>query len=892
MAIDSPTINSGTTKVTGNPAGYNSGLADGLPYNSPADAIAAGDYMTYYLAAMSRQGNKAPSTYAPASTINEQAQTIPEITAAEGAVIPEVYGIARVAARVATAVVYNKELYLLCVWCGGPVDSVVKVMNGETVVDVAKVHSYTGDNTQNPDAWLTAAIPGYADNLRGICYSVVKFTATEAVNTRLIAEIKGRNDVYDPRIPGNAWTDNPSLCLAHVIDTYTPVTPYWASVTTCANENDALVTGAKRRTIGLSLENAATVDSVIDTMREYAGCFVHWSDTATLVPNRPRAVDHTFAATNILGIDIRKRGMNSLPNRVTVQYTDTSATDWKQAQATVSNVVAGAELREQVITLNGYKSHPMAVRQATERLNYYRLCDLQVTLEVFDNGLIVTRGDVISVTHPLGLTNKWLRVLDAVAISPGRWSLETEEYSAGVFSDDVTSKDAYSDTDLPAPAAPAPATSLVLTEVGYRLQIGKYATRLRIAWTASPDAFLLHYRVTVTQASAIVFQADVGGGAVSIETSPLQELQTYDVTVVAVNTFGDSTALIGSKYMLGKTTVPSGAGMVLNGFEVGGEVRLAWTPDTSDYDIERYELRYSSTAGSWESASLIDITDALTHSTKNIPPGTWRFYVKSLDSVRTPAYPNGQYSTASSYKDIVVTSDDRAFQVGAHVCTEGSTTYLHKTVEERGGPDVYYSNGADTWDAMFPNAMSTYTGALLSYQSAQGTSEFLSDEWDTTSGASNKTGDWLASSLNVTDLSGTATEQLGLKAHDAGAYTYGELSQKDSARWARVRVQSTGLFKLTMSPTIALSTVVREERGSDTSSSTTYKRINLTNEYSAARSIQVTPLFAGSAAAVVPAVDNVVIGIGVQNSFDVYIFDAANPATKLERNFSYLFSGV
>jgi len=816
-------------------------------------------------------------TVAAAATVNAQARQIKQVIAGEGEPIPEVYGTARVAARLPTPVVYNGALYLLCVWCGGPVQSIARVFRGDQEIPAGDRHDYTGTPSQTADSWLVAAISGYADDLEGICYSVIRFTSSDAINSRLIAEIQGRNDIYDPRGPSTGYSDNPALCLAHAIDTYSPSTLDWSTVEDCADACDELVTGAKRRTIGLSLEVPTSINQVVELLREYAGCFVQWCEPVKLAPNRPRATDHTLTAANIRGIEISKRGMDQLPNRVTVRYTDTSATEWRRAEATVSDIAAGAETRPQILDMPGFQSHAMATRQAAERLNYYRLCDLDVVIDAFDDALAVAVGDVLDVTHPLGLANKTLRVLDPVALEPGRWRLMAEEYSADMYSDDVSSKPGFTDTNLPTPATPADPSGLALTEVNYRLQNGSYASRIRIQWTDSAGPYLTAHRVLVTNAGAVVFSADLNGGVV--DTGPLQELVTYWVSITAVGPFGESAAITASLAIVGKYAIPSGP-TLLNGSEVGGEVRLWWPADTSDYDIQRYEVRYGLTSDAWDDMTVIDRTDSLTLATRNIPPGDWRFALKSIDSV-------GQESSGYATKDITVTLDDKAFQVGAHDATTASTTYLHETVEERGGPTVYYSDGNDTWNSLFASAMSTYTGALLSYQSAQGTSEWLGDEWDVT-GADN-TGDWLAE-LDVQDLSGTASQQLGIKP-DAGSYTYGNLSQKATGRYGRARVQSTGIFRLEMSPRISLNSILREERGEDTSSAAGAKTITLSGTYQAARSIQVTPRFAGSVSAVIPIVDNVVVGAGT-NSFDVHIFDAASPATRVAKGFTWTFEGV
>lgn len=874
---DSPTLGGSTVTASKTVAEIRERMMYGGMTQAEFIASPAGQYRESLLS----------KPFAPASTVNNQAVSIPQLIAAEGEVIPEIFGTARVAARLATATVYNGELYMLVVWCGGPVAGVVKVLNGDTEIPGARMHHHLGGAPEAADSWMVAAISGYADTLDGICYSVIKFGQSDQINPRLIAEIQGHNDIYDPRgTPSTGYSDNPSLCLAYIIDNYTTSTVNWTSVGVCADANDEVLAGAKRRVIGLALETASSIKDVEALFREYSGCFVQWSEPVNLIPNRPRAVDHTFGANKIKSISLKKRGMDALPNRVTVRYTDTSAAEWKQAQATVSDVVAGAEIRAQIVDEPGIKNHAQATRQATERLNYYRLIDLDANIDVFDEGLKVVAGDVISVTHPYGLSNKELRVLSAVATDAGRWKLTTEEYNSLLFSNAVVSKGSASDTNLPMPGVPSAPTALVLAEVVYLLQAKTYGSKLRISWTASTDPYVTEYRISVTLSSAVIYETTVDSTRVTVDTPAVKEAETYTIAVYAVSPYGKSTGLSSTKQVLGKYAQPTGTGMVLSGLEVGGEVRLSWTPDTSDFDIQSYELRYGVTGGSWDTATFIDRIDAFGKVTKNIPPGTWRFYVKSYDSV-------GQYSTNSSYKDIVVTLDDNGMLVGSHTSTELSYTNMFKSKIERDGPDVYVSTSAQTWNTIFSSASAfntAYPNVCLSYQTPAGNSEWISDEWDAVQVAENRTGDWVAGDIILTDLTNTATQQMALKVTGGAFGAYGNLSQKASARYAKIRLQSAGLFRFQMAPTIQLNAVVREERGDATSSDTTYVRITLANSYALAQSIAITPVFTTGTKAVSCVVDNLIVG--ATTSFDVHIFDIANPTDHIVVPFKWSFKGV
>lgn len=753
------------------------------------------------------RGKVMRATYPSRATIQSVApREYRQALAGEGSIIPELYGRVRVPARVATVLKSGSSLLMLCVWGKGEIQAVDSVRIENALFTGTATH-YLGTTGQTANAALAAAIPGYADTLAGIAYSVLTITSADQLGKSIIGELRGRL-VYDPRTTTTGYSTNPALCLADFIDRHTRHTMDWASVEDAADACDDLMTsGAKRREIGLAMTSRASVYTWAETLREYAGCLIDWSgDAVRLVPLTARATDHAITAGLIQTIAPVKRGMDQLPNRVTVTYTDTSADEWRKGTARTP-YPTGEELREQTIDLPGIQSYAQAYRQAMERCNHYSLCDLSATLDIFDEGLEIAVGDRIEVTHDIGLTAKPMRVLSAETTSPGRWRIAADEYDPAVYSDAEPNGPTFSDTDLPAPGVPDAPASVTLSESVYQLQNGDYAARISISWPAVADPYIGGYRVKVTGPAGLVFTAETA--SLSILTPQLQELVAYTVEVRAFNLVAESAGTFDVITLAGKYTVPAGPASI-SGYEVASEVRLFWPADTSDYDIRRYEIRYGTTAGSWATADVLDQIDALTYTTRAIPAGTWRFYVNSIDSV-------GQYGTTPASTDIEVTLDDDAYLAHREVCATGSTTLMVAKSETRGSSTVtYYSDGADTWTSLFgAAAMSTFTGSLASYQTAGGTSEWLSAAVDV---GSIMTGDWLAE-VTYTDHNGTATAELGLCDTLGGTYVYGNLSQKGTGRYAKLRIQSVGIFSVQVpGPTISLRVIQREITGSGTSS--------------------------------------------------------------------------
>ena len=193
------------------------------------------------------------------------------------------------------------------------------------------------------------------------------------------------------------------------------------------------------------------------------------------------------------------------------------------------------------------------------------------------------------------------------------------------------------------------------------------------------------------------------------------------------------------------------------------------------------------------------------------------------------------------------------------------------------------SESTESWATLFPNAMSTYTNSINSYQSAIA-SEYLSETWDV---GLELSGDW-AAEIDTTTISGTVVSQMELSTDNSNWDVYTDLSAKATARYARVRVESdTGLFIINWPDVLVrINAIPKAENGEDISLSTGGKEIQLTNEYSKVKSITVTPVGITALTAVIDAIDLV----SSPNTFDVYIFNTAG--TRLANDFIWKFEGV
>lgn len=903
----------------------------------------------------------------PRATINRVAsRTLRLAVAGEGALIPDGYGRVRHHARIPTVAAWGNRRLLLCVWQTGPIDAIEKVYIGDAQYTGPANH-YLGTTTQSVDPWLAAAISGWTAALPGKAYSVLRLEQGQDISPAIYADVRGRK-VYDPRSETYAWSQNPGLILADAIVRLTGRDIDWSSVADVADACDELVGGKPRRQIGLVMDRAARVDEWIATLREYAGAYIIWSDPVRLVPDRPRAVDHVIGPEHIREPNLRRRALDGTVNRVVVEYTRISGAEWKTQRA-ATPYPSGEILAEQVVRLPGIQEHAQAMRQAEERLARLRHGMLEGEPVVDDIGLAIVPGDVLSITHPLGLQDALFRVVDQpVAVEPGFWRVPVEQYSESHYSDSTASAPDEPITALPDPfAVPAMDPPTVVEEV-YQLQTGDWSTRLRVTWAAASYDYTHQYHVEVKDGDGeLVWSGDTRG--LEYVTGAVQELVTYTITVAVVG-LGGVTGSPGTAHVTaqGKYLPPGDVPQItalqvdadavqarwqpaidvdiyryelrigdvgasweeaelvdlidglqarieglslgqydlliraldsvrnlsptvtrttvevkgpqapasIAAFEVGGEVRLSW-PEGQGY-VSAYALRYGPVAGDWDSAIQLDRVQALRYMTREIPAGTWRIYVRSVDTA-------GNLSAGYAATTVEVTLDTAAFLVGTITWSNPSLTAMTSWSHRPKGrkPTHYVTDSGETAAARWPLAMSAYTEPLAVYQTGVA-SEWLSEVHDI---GLQVTGDWrLTGGWDA--LAGTVTAVLELSGDGITFDPQPALSVKASARYARVRLSATSgsvLHVVREDVTLRIDALAREETGEVVTSASSPTTVVLARAYGAVQAITLTPQGSTAAAA---TYDNIVLGS--PSSFDIYVFDATG--AQVSRPVRWLFKGI
>lgn len=752
---------------------------------------------------LSLTGNGAALSQASAQTLNRTASKASKqqaTVAGANSILPLIYGTRRVGAKIGPVLTYSGNLIIRAQWCIGEVDSIVstEINDAELPAGVTATH-YTGTATQGVDPTLVAAYTDkgivYAKTFPGVCYSVFSIPARKHAGfPRLNATIRGLK-IRSTSGGARAYSDNPAYILADFIES----TSYgmgrlvdWTTVATLAAACDTLVGGEKKRILSLPLDSAQECRQWLDTLRDYAGCWAVPEGTLyRLIPDVTGSSVMSFNETNIIGAPrLVKRGMRSTPTVVEIVYTDTSASPWidrKLPPVYAPGVLAGTTPRRFTsIPKPGITRYSEAYRYAVERVNAYTLNDLSISFLAFDEGVKVQVGDIVDITWSAkGLSAKLFRVMKVDSPRPGRWQITADEYDPGKYSSVVVAGPTFPDTTLDDPGNPPTPTGLAVVEEVYSVQTGLYASRLRITWTEPVYSALASYQVVITQGG---IRQEIGAtpkGTTEFVTGPLKENLLYAVSVAVVSTAGIASATPASATITnnGKTALPSDVPSI-TAIVLGAESRFSWIPAT-DVDLTAHELRYSTTGGSWATATLIDriAAPARTYTTKALPPGTWRVWIKGLDSVRTDVYPYGQESVNPASVDVTVTADPTASVTGTASFSTPTLTNMIATV---GG---WTTNFAQTWGTLFGGAaMSTFTNALATYHTA-GTSTLVTEKYDALTSATRY---WTITPRYI-DIGGAGvTVTLSLSDDDVTYTPQVGLSVQATARYAKVTYSTTG----------------------------------------------------------------------------------------------------
>lgn len=368
-----------------------------------------------------------------------------------------------------------------------------------------------------------------------------------------------------------------------------------------------------------------------------AAQFLTTTESAVL----PEGIAMHITADDIVkgSLNLRRRSLRSVPNSVAVDYRDASGAKWRteREQTDSPRLSAGDEQRRiSRISLPGIHNATQAKREATERLNWY-LTDLEATVTLFDEGWELQHGSIVALTHPIGLTAKLFRVVRTTGLK-GRWTVDLVEYDPAVYSSEVVSDPTVPDTNLGDPLNPPLPTGINAVEELFNYKNGNTGSRLRITYDSVNYPFFSQYLVEGYVDGQKVWQTNTQ--STEVVTPPVEELVTttavdYVVRVYTQSPFATSAFVEQEVTIQGKLAPPSDVPTLSIVQTAADTVELSWTAAT-DIDIWRYEIRRGSTSDTWATATDIPETlliDGLSTVRTGIPVGTYRFFVKAIDSV-------------------------------------------------------------------------------------------------------------------------------------------------------------------------------------------------------------------------------------------------------------------
>jgi len=486
-----------------------------------------------------------------------------------------IFGRRPVGAAIARPLMLGSDLLIPLLWGRGEVDAIESItMGGVALPAGASVTHYTGTQSQTVNANMVTAFAAigitWTHTLAGFTYSVVRLPTVDSSGNPInigdfIAICRGLK-CYDPRDGAQSYatpstwtyTTNPALCAARMLydDTLglgmTPTSAFWNDVTAVANANDvALSGGEKTRELNLVMEAQQPAEQWIKTFGTYAGCFITGEGSAyRLIPDKAGSSVASFTADNMVegSFSWSKRESRKRPNLVFVRYTESNG--WiptiAPRGADIPALPSGEKRRGIIVDLPGYIKYSTALRASIETRNHLYLEDLEMAFTVFDEGISLQMGDVITVTYGALFTSKLMRIMSIQLASLGRWRIECVEYDPASYSTLVQTAPTYVDTGLPLPTAPPSVSSVTLTEEPVSVATGALPmSKIRVTWPGVTWPFFAGYKVIIKNAAGVT--VDEGTTAsTSYLSAAVGAFSTYTVTVQVYSNAAIGAAVTGT----------------------------------------------------------------------------------------------------------------------------------------------------------------------------------------------------------------------------------------------------------------------------------------------------------------------------------------------------------
>ena len=440
------------------------------------------------------------------------------------------------------------------------------------------------------------------------------------------------------------------------------------------------------------------------------------------------------------------------------------------------------------------------------------------------------------------------------AVSPGVEQLVSDvavDYDVNVYIRSAFGEGEAAATDVQIQGKLAPPSDVPSPAV---VRIG--ASTVKLSWGKATDIDIWRYEVR--QGTGTDTWAAMAGNSIALvdDLNFLVEGLSTDVDyrwgIKAIDSVRNESTNMANVNLTLTTPTPLTS---LNGFEIAGEVRLNWAAPADPY-VARYRVAYDDSPTPTSERTL-DITDSLVFSTKDVPAGTYEFAVYTQDEA-------GNESATAATRIITVTLDADAFLADEYDFVTPSLTNMVQYNLRVDTRDFYVTNDG----AVFISSPSSFAGhtsdPLANYHSdtTLDASEWLSETHDF---GLSLTGNWLITD-DIEVLNGSITKQLELS-NEVTPTTWDVFTggnAKGEYRHARYRISTFNppgtdtAFVKVPEVNLKVNVVPLEENGEAVGSPTVGKTINLGQEYTAVKEVNVQPK--NKTDALMAIVDNIIVG--------------------------------
>jgi hypothetical protein len=771
-------------------------------------------------------------------------------------------------------------------------------------VPAATVGTYYGTTTQTVDTQLKNAYAfrgvTFADTMRGFAYVRVTLPTSVAIQGAPNFVVKcGNKKIIDMRTGTWATGDQPSnpvLCLADYISS----TVYGmggqynvASFSAAADFCDEGVGTGRRYRMALALTTQQKVDDWLNQITAYTGCIL-WRRAGVyyLTPLRARPVTLTLGKRDIVqgSLDMDLRSQRDLPTHVTVNYTDWTASP-PSTRPTTQPANVPDDGRESTLQLPGIVSQEMASRIAGRRYNQIQYSQLAASWRAFDEAINYRPGDVLALSFPeYGLSGAKFAITSLVDQGFGRWSVNSESYSDAMFVDDpLPPPPSILDPGTlvpPSNVAPGLAGPVTMVEELIQFANGDFRPRLRIDWPDGTGA-VSFYSIAIFDVTAGVYVETSNMPISEYISTAVDEQHVYRAYVAAVGPTGLVSAQIASAdvLVLGKTAPPSDVANFV-AIEAGGNVYCSWNA-ISDLDRDEYEIRRGTVGQAWSAMLPVSKLQATNTVLNSQPQGTVDYAIKAKDTT-------GHYSVTEARQTVVVTADQNLNVVGPNPFLGYTTTNCQVwTPYSTTVPVMVNTDLAGVWGdgASDPNDNTGTFNDVLKDVIIASPNAVAATMQTTPYDFGILINTRVSCTSPYTVLTGPAGGVVTTveTSTDNVTYTAIAINELRTIRYVRCRINIAAgtVIRSSQNWTVSLVAVLTTEQGSVSVGASGKATITLQSRYAAWVAIQVTPQ--GNTANVTATFDNVIVGTGVTNTFDVWYFKSNAPAAGTA---SWAFRGV